>query len=514
MMPHIDPARFSVGALALFVAASLAVADISWQAPEDGGTPRDPRRIVRIGPSEFRIRACAEEGPGPLTHAVSRMDLLCRNTGTATEDVTIHGDLSDDGRRTNRDREPWGEMPRRNFLYVQAPGQSWRRIDGSVTGWEFSVRFAAAAGETKVGLSPWYSYGDYLRFVGSLPAQPHLEKKRVGTSDGGREHWELTVTDPAEAAAQKRRVFWHAREHAYETFSSFAVEGLVEFLRSPAADVARRRFVFVIHPMTNPDGVAQGFEYRSGYDYPRPRGTATGRLTFETVDRLRPDFAITWHNWIAPRDIDVLFYTDTENGRPSRRAWDLFTQRFPSPRAVGHRWESETNPLLKNWSGRDLNEGNVHQYAMKRYGTKVWGWEMPWWGRDEGDPTQHARKAGRDFARAWLATLERIDAETTPHLETSESVARMAAVVPPGQVHEFEVHGRGQVQNPFREAALVGEFTSPSGKTSVLHGFYDRGDTWRLRFTPTEEGEWQYLLRGEGVELLQRGRVQCARQQP
>ena len=508
-MRHTCQTRLSVGVLPLLVAASVAVADISWHAPEDGGTPRDTSRILQLGPREFRIRACAEEGPGPLIHAVSRMDLLCRNTGAATEEVTIHVDLSDDGRRTNRDQQPWGDMPRRDFLYVQAPGQSWRRVEGSVTNWVVTVRFVAAPGATKVGLSPWYSYGDYLRFVTSLPAHPHLQKRLVGTSDGGREHWELTVTDPAVAVESKRRVFWHAREHAYETFSSFAIEGLVEFLISPAADAARLRFVFVIHPMTNPDGVAQGFEYRAGYDYPRPRGTATGRLTFETIDRIRPDFAVTWHNWIAPRDVDVLFYTDSENGMPSRRAWDLFTQSFLSPRSVGHRWESETNPLAKNWFGRTLNEANVHQYAMKRYGTKVWGWEMPWWGRDEGDPIQHARRAGWDFARAWLATLEHIDTGTASGMETLESAPRTLVEVPRWQVHEFELHGRSHVERPFGDAALVGEFTAPSGQTTLVEGFHDGGDTWRLRFAPSEEGEWRYRLRGEGVEIFQSGRLKC-----
>jgi hypothetical protein len=382
-------------------------------------------------------------------------------------------------------------------------------LDGSVTGFVCTVQFAVPPGETKVGLSPWYSYGDYLRFVAALPADPRLQKDRIGTSDGGREHWELTMTDPAVPVGQKRRIFWHAREHAYETFSSFAIEGLVEFLLSPAAGEARRRFVFSIHPMTNPDGVANGFEYRHGYDYPQPRGPASGRLTFATMDRLRPDFAVTWHNWIAPRDVDVVFYTDGEQDKPSRRAWDLFTQRFPSPRGVGHRWESEANPLEKNWFGRQLSEANVHQYAMRRYGTKVWGWEMPWWGRDEGDPTQQARQAGASFVRAFLATLERIEAGEGSEIRTTKSEIRKVAAVPRWEMHEFELHGRCHVGNPFRDAALVGEFTAPSSKRITVEGFHDGGDTWRLRFAPDEEGEWRYLLRGEGVELFESGQLRC-----
>ena len=39
------------------------------------------------------------------------------------------------------------------------------------------------------------------------------------------------------------------------------------YLLSDAAAEARRRYVFTIHPMTNVDGVADGYEYRGGYDY-------------------------------------------------------------------------------------------------------------------------------------------------------------------------------------------------------------------------------------------------------
>ena len=51
-------------------------------APTDGGTPRDPARIVHKGDNEFDIRASVEEGEGFLKHAISRVDLLCRNPGT------------------------------------------------------------------------------------------------------------------------------------------------------------------------------------------------------------------------------------------------------------------------------------------------------------------------------------------------------------------------------------------------------------------------------------------------
>ncbi len=422
--------------------------------PQDGGTPRDPGRIARLRPREFRIQAVVEEGRSALTHALSRIDLIVRNNGASAE-VVLHLDLSGDGSRPNFDTSYYGGMPKRDFIYIQPPGQTWRRIDGKTAGWVASVSFTAPTGDTRVGLGPWYTYADYLSFVSSLPTHPHLSKQLIGKSDGGREHWELTITDPEVPAAGKRRIFWHTREHAYETFSSFAIEGAIGYLLSDAAAEARRRFVFSLHPMTNVDGVAQGHEYRGGYDYPEPRGTATGRLTFDAVDRLRPDIAIAWHNWTAPRDYCVAFYTDSEDGKASRRAWDILTQHLPSPRAIGQRWDSETNPLRHNWFGRKASDANLHGYAMNRYGTRIWGWEIPWWGRDEGDPAANSRLFGAHFARAFIATLGRLESRQAP-------VAEPAPVkVSRWQMHEFALRGRAHVDNPFRDARWLASSPLP-----------------------------------------------------
>jgi len=511
--------------LALVVPA--VAQEISWSIPEDGGTPRDTDRIKRIGATEFRIRAAFEEGGvSPLRHAVSRVDAICRNRGTQSANVTLHLDLSDDGKRTDYDNKPEAGMAQRDFIFIQPPGKSWQQMNGKTERWVATVDFTAAPGETKVGLGPWYTYGDSLRWLGALPKHPHLEKKLIGKSDGGREHWELAITDPTVPAEKKRTIFWHAREHAYETWSSFAMEGLVEFLLSDAAAEFRRRYVIVLHPMTNVDGVAQGFEYRGGYDFPQPRGTATGRLTFDTINRLRPDFAVAWHNWVAPRDRNVVFYTDGEDGQATSRAWLRFTQLFPSLHGAEHRWKDEATPLRYNWFGRTpLSDGNPHQYAMKKYGTRVWGWEMPWWNYTVAD----ARRMGADFARSFLTTIEEIRTNSATNAlgnitplpqslsplrgegsRTADALGLSRAPlvsVPRWEMHEFSVKGKAHVANPFRDATLVGEFISPSGKTNVIDGFYDGDDTWRLRFAPSEEGEWSYLLRGEGVEILQRGKL-------
>ena len=193
-------------------------AKISFYTPNDGGTPRSSERMRRLSLNEFLIKASIEEGQSPLSHAVSRLDLVCCNNGKQAETITLHLDLSGDGIRANFDDDMYGGMPLRDFIYIQPHGKSWKKIDGKTDGWICTVSFTAEPGETRIGLSPWYNYEDYLRFMNSLPEHPHLEKDLIGLSDENREHWELTVTDPAVPIQNKRCIFVHVREHGYETF--------------------------------------------------------------------------------------------------------------------------------------------------------------------------------------------------------------------------------------------------------------------------------------------------------
>jgi hypothetical protein len=46
--------------------------------------------------------------------------------------------------------------------------------------------------------------------------------------------------------------------------------------------------------------------------------------------------------------------------------------------------------------------------------------------------------------------------------------------------------------NPPQEAVLTVVFTSPQGKESKVHGFWDGGRAWRVRFAPDQIGRWTW----------------------
>jgi len=474
---------------------------ILWVIPADGGTPKDLTRIAKKAPDRFHIRASFEEGgESVLKHAVSRMDLICNNKGTKPVMLTLEIDLSQDGKRTDYDNRPEAGMKWRDFIFIRFGHQSWKQASGKTEGWLSIVRFEVPPGMTEIGLSPWYTYKDYTSFIESLKEGPFLKKTIVGKTNGGRDHWELTITDTTINAQKKETIFWQAREHAYESFSSFAMEGLIPFLLSDKAKEFRKRYVIILHPMTNIDGVAEGYEYRAGYDFPEPRTSESGKMTFDAVDRLRPDYAVAWHNWISPRDRNVVFYTDGANGKATARAWLRFSQLFPSLRAWEHRWKDEATPMKYNWHDKKLGDNNIHQYAMKHYGTKIWGWEMPWW----NFTTDDARNAGAAFSQSFLTTISEISSNSMPAPVKKELIR-----CPRSKMTEFNVKAAANVSNPYQDAMLVGEFISPTGKSHIMDGFYDGNGIWKLRFVPDEEGTWTYRLRGEGVNILEEGDLLC-----
>lgn len=68
----------------------------------------------------------------------------------------------------------------------------------------------------------------------------------------------------------------------------------------------------------------------------------------------------------------------------------------------------------------------------------------------------------------------------------------MPTSLPCRTVGEWRVSSTTARAHPFADVSVDAVFTSPSGKTHTLPGFYDGDNTWRVRFNPNEEGRWTY----------------------
>jgi len=105
-----------------------------------------------------------------------------------------------------------------------------------------------------------------------IARHPAFHESVIGRTPAGRPMFHWTITDPT--PDKGRRVIWFmARQHSWESGSSWVAEGLVRFLLSsdPEAAAIRRDAIVNVLPMCDPDGVARGgvrFNLK-GYDLNR-----------------------------------------------------------------------------------------------------------------------------------------------------------------------------------------------------------------------------------------------------
>lgn len=88
---------------------------------------------------------------------------------------------------------------------------------------------------------------------------------------------------------------------------------------------------------------------------------------------------------------------------------------------------------------------------------------------------------------------------------------RATTEVPRWAVHELALVATGQYTNPYTQADVSATFLGPDGARKTVAGFWDGGDQFRIRFTPTIEGEWTYATRSTDPGLDGHiGTLRCA----
>ncbi len=81
-----------------------------------------------------------------------------------------------------------------------------------------------------------------------------------------------------------------------------------------------------------------------------------------------------------------------------------------------------------------------------------------------------------------------------------------------GQWDRFELSLRAASTSadPFRDATLRASFSSPTGRTKRMEGFYDGDHTWRVRFMPDEIGTWRYVMELSDGSADRSGSFECS----
>lgn len=124
-----------------------------------------------------------------------------------------------------------------------------------------------------VAHQPPYTPRRLARLLEQVEGSDDARIEVIGKTARGRDLHLITVTDADTPDRDKVTVWLQARQHAWESGTSFVMEGALRFATSddPAARSLRRRVVFKFTPMVDPDGCAAG-QVRfnaNGYDVNR-----------------------------------------------------------------------------------------------------------------------------------------------------------------------------------------------------------------------------------------------------
>ncbi|MCC7342573.1 MAG: hypothetical protein IT170_15935 [Bryobacterales bacterium] len=177
----------------------------------------------------------------------------------------------------------------------------WRYFDK--TEWlekpsRIRVKFKPEGERIWIARTPPYTLAQLDSLLRSIEGRRWVTVREFGRSVQGRPLQQITITDPGVPVEKKKTVWILARQHAWESDTSWVFEGAARFLSGadPAAADLRRRYVFQMMPTLDPDGIAAGgvrFN-RNGYDLNR---------NWDVEDaRLMPEIAATRkavESWIA-----------------------------------------------------------------------------------------------------------------------------------------------------------------------------------------------------------------------
>jgi len=134
-------------------------------------------------------------------------------------------------------------------------GVTWHRFCGAKS--PFIQRFDAPSVEICRNIP--YPYGKTLDLAEAMHG-PYVQASDLATSEEGRAVKMLRLTDPAVPDEGKRVIWMMARQHAFESHSSWYAEYFARWAASddpPAADLRRRAIIYVA-PMMDVDNVAHG----------------------------------------------------------------------------------------------------------------------------------------------------------------------------------------------------------------------------------------------------------------
>jgi murein tripeptide amidase MpaA len=429
--PFSSPARLK--ALPQFLVTSVLAA-VAWVTTTTRAQDSNDGRAAPHSPA-VSVASDFEGGKVEKVERVSETHLRCavpgesdqdkrnrqpswfyfRLDGVAGKDLTI--DLTDLAGEYNYRRHNGAGLRNMRPVYSY-DDRTWHHFDASEWNEKAStirIRLRPTANRVWIARQPPYTDQHLKRLIAGIRQHPHFRETIVGKTVEGRPMLLLTITNPEVADSSKKVIWLMARQHSWESGTSWVAEGALRFLLSDDPEAARLRdgYIFKVFPLADPDGVCRGgvrFN-KHGYDLNRNWDTVDARLMPEIhaqrqamldwVDGgRRLELFLTLHNTEA---------ADFIEGPPAaqplgNRFWKLLVDgtSFYSPRGPRVDTAGTTTPGMK---GRmSVNQALFHERKIPAFLMELMVDSSPKLSRS---PTVQDRlEFGAGLVRAMCAAVE------------------------------------------------------------------------------------------------------------
>ncbi|MEK6478168.1 M14-type cytosolic carboxypeptidase [Catalinimonas sp. 4WD22] len=142
--------------------------------------------------------------------------------------------------------------------------KEWRHLNDNEVEWneekvELRLKIRPEENKMWVAHQPPYTTARLDQLLNSFQGDPFVQMNQIGESAEGQALHLLTITNP-EAPQENKKVIWlMARQHSWESGTSWVMEGALKYLlEAEEGKELLDQNIFKLMPMADPDGVARG----------------------------------------------------------------------------------------------------------------------------------------------------------------------------------------------------------------------------------------------------------------
>ena len=211
-----------------------------------------------VGETAFRVHVPGQQDARGRNRQATWFYFRMDNVRGRDLTITLTGFLP--GEYNDRPASHMNGEPKPVFSFDGEHWQHFSTMDWESTKQEGTLHLRPESDSVWLAFVQPYPHSRLVRLLETIAASPHARVEIVGRSVLGRDLPVVTVSDFSKPDALKKTLWLQARDHAWESPTSFIMEGALKFIVSndPAAQALRENYLLMFTPMVDPDGSALG----------------------------------------------------------------------------------------------------------------------------------------------------------------------------------------------------------------------------------------------------------------